>query len=182
MIEIAIKRYSRSLFEAALEQNSLERIYEELGDIKHILSKNKAFFKVLEYPMVTLREKYNLINDVFSSRFDILISDFLKLLIEKDRVYLLNEIMTDFEELYFDHKRILKAQVVSAIGLNTEEKKSLENKLETLFGQTVVIDNTVDASIIGGLYIKAKDKVIDASLKGKLEKMKDNLLGDDKLR
>ncbi len=182
MIDIAIKRYSRSLFEAALEQDNLEKVFQELGAIKQILTENKAFFKVLEYPMVTLHEKYYLIQEVFCTRFDVLICDFLKLLVEKDRIYLIYEIIADFEELYFDHKRIIKAQVVSAISLTGEVRQRLEEKLGALFGQTVVIDNTVDADIIGGLYIKAKDKVIDASLKGRLDKMKDSLLGDDKLR
>lgn len=178
MIEIASKRYSQSLFEAALEQGKLDLTFEELAGLKRVIEDNQAFFKVLEYPFITLNEKNKIINEVFSKGFDMIICDFLKVLIEKDRVYILNEVLKDFEELYYDYKHLLKVQVTTAFELEEDYKERLANKLKEVFKQDVVMDVRVDPEIFGGLYIKAKDKVIDASVKGKLDRMKDNLLHD----
>ena len=178
MIEIASKRYSQSLFEAAMEQNKLDLTFEELAGLKKVIEDNKAFFKVLEYPVITLNEKNNIINEVFSKSFDVIICDFLKVLIEKDRVNILNEILRDFEELYYDHKGLLKVQVTTAFELEEDYKDRLINRLKEVFKQDVVIEVSTDPSIVGGLFIKAKDKIIDATVKGKLDKMKDNLLHD----
>lgn len=178
MIEIASKRYSQSLFEAALEQNKLELVFEELAGLKRVIEDNQAFFKVLEYPFITLDEKVKIIKEVFSKSFDVIICDFLKVLIEKDRVYILDEILKDFEELYYDYKKLLKVQVTTAFELDEGYKERLIGKLKDVFKQNVVIDVKLDPSIVGGLYIKAKDKVIDATVRGKLERMKDNLLHD----
>ena len=178
MIEVASKRYSQSLFEAALEQNKLELTFEELAGLKRVIEDNQEFFKVLEYPFITLNEKNKIINEVFSMSFDVIICDFLKVLIEKDRFYILNEILKDFEELYYDHKRLLKVQVTTAYELEPDYKERLVAKLKEVFSQDIVMDVKVDPSILGGLFIKAKDKIIDATVKGKLENMKDNLLHD----
>lgn len=178
MIEITSKRYSQSLFEAAMDQDKLELTFEELEGLKEVIKDNQAFFKVLEYPFITLSEKIKIISEVFSESFDAIICDFLKVLIEKDRVYILNEILRDFEELYYDYKRLLKVQVTTAFEMDEDYRKRLTSKLAEVFKQDVVVEIFTDSSILGGLYIKAKDKIIDATVKGKLERMKDNLLYD----
>ncbi|HYE09513.1 MAG TPA: ATP synthase F1 subunit delta [Patescibacteria group bacterium] len=178
MIEIASKRYSQSLFEAATDQDKLDLTFEELAGLKRVIEDNQAFFKVLEYPFITFNEKIKTVNEVFSKSFDTIICDFLKVLIEKDRVNMLNEIIRDFEELYYDYKRLLKVQVKTAFELDEDYKVRLIDKLKEVFKQEVVIEVSTDPSIVGGLYIRAKDKVIDATIKGKLDKMKDNLLHD----
>jgi F-type H+-transporting ATPase subunit delta len=178
MIEITSKRYSQSLFEAALESNKLDLVFEELAGLKRVIEDNQAFFKVLEYPFITLDEKYKIINEVFSKSFDAIICDFLWVLIEKDRVYILNEAIKDFEELYYDHKNLLKVQVTTAFELDEDYKDKLALKLKEVFKEDVVFEVRIDPTIVGGLFIRAKDKVIDATVKGKLDRMKDNLLYD----
>lgn len=178
MIEITSKRYSQSLFEAALEQNKIDLVFEELAGLKRVIGDNQAFLKVLEYPFITLNEKNRIINEVFGKGFDVIICDFLKILIEKDRVYVLDEILKDFEELYYDYKKLLKVQVVTAFELEEEHKEKLTLKLKEIFKENIIIEVSVDPAIIGGLFIRAKDRIIDATVRGKLDRMKDNLLND----
>lgn len=178
MIEIASKRYSQSLFEAAFDNEKLEPVFEELAGLKKVIEDNQSFFKILEYPFITLDEKYRIINEVFSKSFDPIICDFLKVLIEKDRVYVLNDIIKDFEELYYDYHRLLKVQVTSAFKLKEDYRLRLALKLKEVFKQDIVLEVSIDPSIVGGLLIRAKDKIIDATVKGKLDRMKGNLLYD----
>jgi F-type H+-transporting ATPase subunit delta len=178
MIKIASKRYSQSLFEAALEQNKLDLVFDELAGLKVVIADNQSFFKALEYPFITLDEKNNIISEVFSQSFDPVICDFLKVLIEKDRITILNEILKDFEELYYDYNKLLKVQITTAFELEEDYKEKLKLKLKEVFKEDVVIEVNIDPTIIGGLFIRAKDKIIDATVKGKLDRMKDNLLYD----
>jgi len=178
MIEVASKRYGQSLFEAALDKEKLTQVFEELAGLKKVFEDNQSFFKVLEYPFITLDEKYKIINEVFSKSFDPLICDFLKVLIEKDRVYVLSDTIKDFEELYYEHSKMLKVQVITAFKLKEDYRMRLALKLKEIFRQDIVMEVSVDPSIVGGLYIRAKDKVIDATVRGKLDRMKDNLLYD----
>lgn len=178
MNEIASKRYSQSLFEAAKENEKLRQIFEELAGLKKVIEDNQSFFKVLEFPFITLDEKYKIINEVFSGRFDPIICDFLKVLIEKDRVYILNDIIKDFEELYYDYSKLLKVQIITAFKLKEEYRMRLALKLKEIFKQDIVLEVSIDPAIVGGLFIRAKDKIVDATVKGKLDRMKDNLLYD----
>lgn len=178
MIEIASKRYSQSLFDAALDQNNLDLVFEELAGLKEVIEGNQAFFKVLEYPFITLDEKLKIINEVFSKSFNSIICDFLKVLIEKDRINILNEILKDFEELYYDYKKLLKVHVTTAFELKEDYREKLVLKLKEVFKEDIVLEVSIDPTIVGGLLIRAKDKIIDATVKGKLDRMKDNLLYD----
>lgn len=178
MIEVVSKRYGQSLFEAALEQGKLDLVFEELAGLERVIKDNQAFFKVLEYPFITLNEKNKIINEVFSKSFDKVICDFLKVLIEKDRMYILNAVLEDFEELYYEYKKLLRIQVTTAFELEEDYRNRLVDKLKEVFKQDIIMDVRIDPAIVGGLYIKAKDKVIDATVRGKLDRMKDNLLQD----
>lgn len=177
-MEIASKRYSQSLFEAALDKGTLDLIFEELAGLKIVISDNQAFFKVLEYPFITFDEKNKIIDEVFSKSFNFIICDFLKVLIEKDRIGILNEILKDFEELYYDYKKLLKVQIITAFELKEDYKEKLRLKLKEVFEEDIVMEVSIDPTIVGGLFIRAKDKIIDATVKGKLDRMKDNLLYD----
>lgn len=176
MKEIASKIYGRALFEASLELEKLELVFDQLKVLKEVIKQNVEFFKVLKYPVITLVEKFNIIDDVFKNRFDILIDDFLKLLVEKNRIYLLDSVIEEFYSYYYDFKKITRVEVVSAFALSEQEHQDLIKNLENLLHQSVAVDIKVDESLIGGLYIKAKDIVIDSTIKGRLDKMKNNLL------
>jgi F-type H+-transporting ATPase subunit delta len=178
MMEIASKRYSQSLFEAALDKSILDLVFEELAGLKIVIEDNQAFFKVLEYPFITFDEKNKIIDEVFSKSFNFIICDFLKVLIEKDRINILNEILKDFEELYYDYKKLLKVKVITAFELKEDYKEKLRLKLKEVFEEDIVMEVSIDPTIVGGLFIRAKDQIIDATVKGKLDRMKDNLLYD----
>jgi len=179
MIEIAGKRYSQAMFEASLEENKIDLIFDQLNSLKELVNQNHNFFKMLEFPMVTLNEKFATIDEIFGSAYDYLVCDMLKLLVEKSRIALLKKIIEDYEELYYEHKKITKVNVTSAYELSDSEREDLKSSLEDLLKQSVVLYIKIDKSLIGGLFIKAKDIIIDASVKGKLEKMKSNLINDD---
>lgn len=173
---IISKRYGRAMFALAKSENKVEEYLEQLRVIMNITKENPGLLEIFDHPKVTLTEKITLIDDLFKDGFDKEVRDFLKLLVTKDRISSLIMMIQDYEELYYEYKNIVLVRVTSAEALGEEEISTLLLKLEELFEKKVIIDQRIDPSIIGGLLIAAQDKVIDATVKGRLEKVRHNLL------
>lgn len=173
---IISKRYGRAMFELAKNEGKAETYLEQLQCIKQITLENPDLLRVFDHPKVTMNEKLLLVDDLFTQNFDKEVKDFLKLLVTKDRISSLLKMIRDFEELYYEYKNIVLVKVTSAEALIEEEKEKLLTHLKELFRKEVIIEEMVDPSILGGLLIEAQDKVIDATVKGSLEKVRHSLL------
>lgn len=173
---IISKRYGRAMFELAKNEGKVEEYLEQLSCIKKITIENPELLEIFDHPKVTINEKLILIDDLFTNGFDKEVKDFLKLLVTKDRISSLIKMIKDFEELYYEYKNIVLARVTSATELEEDAKANLLVQLKELFAKEVIIEQRVDPTIIGGLLIEAQDKIIDATVKGKLEKIKHGLL------
>ena len=173
---IISKRYGRAMFELAKTENKIEEYLKQLRVIKDITIENPKLLEMFDHPKVTIFEKFTLIDDLFKDGFDKEVRDFLKLLVTKDRINYIVGMIQDYEELYYEYMNIVVVSVTSAVELDEEEKSALMIKLEGLFEKKVIIDQKTDPAIIGGLRIAALDKVIDATVKGRLEKVRQNLL------
>ena len=176
MDSIVSKRYGRAMFALAKTENKVEEYLEQLRVIKDITIENPRLLEMFDHPKVTMVEKLSLVDDLFKDGFDKVVRDFLKLLVTKDRISNLIRMIQDYEVLYYEYKNIVVVSVTSAVELESEEKSALLLKLEGLFGKKVIINHKIDPAIIGGLRIAALDKVIDATIKGGLEKVRQNLL------
>ena len=99
-------------------------------------------------------------------------------MIEKDRLSYLDSIVDDFNELYLRYSNTVRVNVASAVELANEQKDELAAKLINMMGKDVILQYEIDKSLIGGLLIKLEDKVIDTTVKGKLELLKSELLQD----
>ncbi len=173
---IISKRYGSAMFELAKTENKVEGFLEQLRVIKSTTKENPELLKIFDHPKVTITEKLTLIDDLFNEGFDKEVRDFLKLLVTKDRIDSLLKMITDFEELYYEYMNIVLVKVTSAEGLAEDEESSLKAKLEELFEKQVIVEQMVDPTVIGGLLISAQDKVIDGTVRGRLEKIRQGLL------
>jgi F-type H+-transporting ATPase subunit delta len=98
---------------------------------------------------------------------------FLQLLCEKGRIEYFEDAKVTFLELYEDWKNILKVTVKSAVPLTESEKERLTNKLENVYKCSLRMEYVIDASLIGGVVIETEDKVIDGSVKNRLQQVKE---------
>jgi F-type H+-transporting ATPase subunit delta len=166
-------KYAESLIELGKDGKlSYEIISKNLDDVKLILEKSPDLFAVLTNPLVSGEDKIDIVDCVFSNEIDVLVKNFLKILVEKNRFNIINEVI----EVYFAHidviNNVQKITVVSAVELNDGEKSKIQDKLATKLNKTVKTTWNIDDSIIAGLVIKIGDNVIDMSLNHKLEDMK----------
>lgn len=163
-------RYAEALVELAKDgKMTFEKISSNLDLIREILSQSKDLNEFLTNPLISTNDKKEIIEKVFGKEVDVLIVNFLKVLTDKERFSLFEEIFESYNKLLDNINNISRIKVVSAVSMSDEAQKRLKIKLEKKLRKNVVLDMSVDSDIIAGLVIKIGDNIIDMSLKHKLE-------------
>ncbi|SNX52946.1 ATP synthase F1 subunit delta [Thermoanaerobacterium sp. RBIITD] len=173
MEQVIAKKYARALFKAAKESNNIEKYYKELIDIEEIL-KNKDVYKIFVNRSIYLKQKMNFIDEILNG-FDKEVVNFIKLIISKHRELNFDEIFDEYTKMYMDYNGIINVTLVSAHPLDANVTNNIRNRLESNFKKKVNINHMIDQSILGGLKIIIGNKVIDGTIKGKLDTLLKNL-------
>ncbi|MBI5301684.1 MAG: F0F1 ATP synthase subunit delta [Chloroflexi bacterium] len=103
------------------------------------------------------------------------VQNLVSLLVSKNQAHLLPQVVAEFERYAQRTPASAIAHVTSAVALTDAEKQTLETKLRVQFGKETVFDYSVDANVLGGVIVRVGDKVIDASVAGKLAALKEKL-------
>lgn len=172
--ETIAKRYSRALIESA--GSEVDVIRNDLGLINETINSSSDLKNVILNPTFNEEKVEEIIGDIFSSKISEKTLNFLKMLIKAHRMDIFEDITYWYCEFDDELKNKLKVSVTSAIVLNDETKERLKHKLEAKFKKIILLNYAVDESIIGGLIIKANDKIIDGSIKSKYERLKKSLV------
>ncbi|MEA3423792.1 MAG: F0F1 ATP synthase subunit delta [Bacillota bacterium] len=175
MAKLVAKTYSKALFEFAFESDILDEISDEFDFIVNSLKTYDEFFELFKSPKLSIDERKNIIQEVFQEKVSVEMLNFLFVLLDKRRANEIINVNNEFNKLMDEHRGIVQAFVKSAKELDEEEKKELINELSKLIGKGIRLKTAVDTDIIGGLYIKIEDKVIDGSVKNKLNVIKEEL-------
>ncbi|MBP3338627.1 MAG: ATP synthase F1 subunit delta [Lachnospiraceae bacterium] len=176
MAKLVEKTYADALFKLALDTNSIDVLFEEGKAIVQILEENEDLLKLLRHPKIKKEEKISVIENVFKNRVSDDMTGFLVLTIEKERHNELVGILEEFISITKEHKRIGIAYVTTAIELDDARKKEIEQKLiNTTNYVQFEMHYSVDKDIIGGMIIRIKDRVVDSSIKSKIENMSKDL-------
>ena len=101
----------------------------------------------------------------------------LQLLADRDRLGMTGELLAVFRERLLDRRKVVRAELRSAVALAPEAIKTIESRLGAVTGKNVVIDATVDPALIGGVVAKVGSTVYDGSVKSQLEKLRKQLVG-----
>ncbi len=168
--------YGNALFELAMEENKLDALYEEAQALIGILKENDELIKLLDHPQISKEEKKDIIEKTFAGRVSGDMTGLLVLVVEKGHSRYLVQVLEYFIGCVKKQKNIGIAYVTSAVVLSDSQKTAIERKLlETTAYNSMEIHFSVDASLIGGLVIRIEDRVVDSSIKSKLEKMSKTL-------
>lgn len=168
--------YGNALFELAIEEQKIDSLYEEAIALINILDKNDEFIKLLGHPQISREEKIKLIENTFAKRCSKDIIGLMVMVVEKGHAKKISDIFKYFVKLVKKEKKIGVASVTSAIILDESKRKAIEKRLvETTKYETMEIDYKVDESLIGGLVIRIEDRVVDSSIKTKLESLSKTL-------
>jgi len=175
MAKLVAKTYSEALFEVALEEEKVDLFLEEFEFIANTLNMYPDFFTLLKSPQIHVSEKKEIITEVFEDKLSLEMMNFLKIILDKNRSYYLPQIKDEYQKLVNNHKGIIEAIAITAIPLNDDDKLKLKEKLEGITGKNIKISNKIDSSLLGGVLVRIGDKVIDGTIKGRLDELKDSL-------
>lgn len=175
MAELVASRYADALFEVGVEENKTDLFLDEFRALVQIFKENALLFEIYKSPTIGKAEKKNLLEEAFLNRLSEQMLNFLKILIDKDRMTVLYGILDEFEVLYKESKNIVEAVAVSAVALTENQMNKLKDKLSTKTGKNIILKNQVDDSILGGVLIKIGNEEIDGTIKGKLNRLREEL-------
>ena len=170
------KEYSEALFALACESNSEVKIMEELDAVKEAFDGNDELCVMLCAPSIPLTERLNVIDSVFCDMASEYVRSFLKLLCERKRLSQLTLCVEGYRELINDRKAMVTARVVSAVPLTEDERIALRKSLEKTSGRSVVLDCSVDETILGGVIVEMLGTVTDGSLRRRLKEIKEVMM------
>ena len=176
MAKSAITTYGEALFQIAVESSSCLPMLEEVTELKKILSDNPELGSVMLNPRFSKEEHSEIISNVFKGRIDDKLFSFLELLVNKGRYNYLEEILDYFVSRVKEHLHIGQASVTSAIEIDEEMKKKIKEKLlSTTDYKEIEIEYITDPSLIGGMVIRIKDRIVDNSVRTKIENISRDL-------
>lgn len=176
MAKLISKTYGEALFELAVEENKIDAFLEEVMAVQKALQDNPELYKLLNHPKISKEEKTEVVENIFKGRISDEVTGFLTLIISKERFKELDAILLYFIQRVKEEKGIGTAYVTTAVPLKEIQKAQVEEKLlaTTSYKKMEMIYN-VDESLIGGMVIRIKDRVVDSSIKTKLSEIQKQL-------
>lgn len=163
--------YARSLFEVAVEHDALDEIHDELGEFADELADNRELQLFFFSPYFSSGEKRDAIAKVIQGANEYF-ERFLELLAERHRLPVLMRIRNDFDEFYAEEKKLLPVTVESAVELDDALVKEIGKKIEEQTGRRVELSAKVEPELIGGLVLRVGNKILDASVRARLERLR----------
>lgn len=169
MAQVIAKRYAHALFDAAKQQNKAEEYYKELADVSDIMHV-KDVERIFKNKSINKVQKMKFIEEVLEGANSDIIN-FIKLIISKHREDIIDDIFAQFEMLYKEYYKIVDAKLISAHSLTQDVVDRVRKNLEASLGKKVNIEANIDKSILGGLKIIIGNRIIDGSVKGRLDSL-----------
>jgi F-type H+-transporting ATPase subunit delta len=169
-------RYAKSLIDLSKEQQILDKVKADLTVFQKTVHQNVSLQSLLKSPVVNNGDKIAILKKVFGASFQKLTIDFFSIVVRKNRSSVLETISQSFMDQYNDLNNIISATVKTAQAIDASVTAEVTSFIEKQSGKKVALTASVDPSLIGGLVIQVGDNLYDASISGKLNKVKQNLL------
>lgn len=165
-------RYATALFELARDSGKIDDIASELASLKEELNTNQELALLVSSPRIGKSDKMSAIKAIAqaSSASD-LTTNFLGALAQNGRLAALSSAADAFQVLAANHRGELTADVRAAHALTDMQVDALKSKLRSAVGRDIAVNLTVDEDLLGGLVVKVGSKMIDSSLKTKLDRL-----------
>jgi F-type H+-transporting ATPase subunit delta len=168
--------YAKAIFDIAKETNTLEE-WDSLLLALEDFSRNKDVVALYENPTIDNKELIDLLQTMLGDKATEEQKNFIKILIDNNRLKSLKTISKVFTTMLNEHMDIYDVDVTSSIELTSNMKSLLQEKLQKKLNvKQVRINSIIDKTIIGGLVIRMGDHVIDGSIKNKINQIKEHLL------
>jgi len=171
------KSYAKALVDLAEEKGKLEPVHADIDAVASLLKENSKLYALLSNPVVEDEKKRAVLAKIGKDAgFQAYTQNFLNLLVEKDRLALLDEICESFEEQYCTITDTQVAVVRSAVKLEQEQQFLIAKKLQELTGsKNIKLRPMIDQALIAGFIVEYGSSQIDLSIRGQIEKVAEEL-------
>jgi F-type H+-transporting ATPase subunit delta len=173
---VAQRIYAKALFEAAQEKDRLDSVREELRAFAEAVEQVPQLRALLENPEVESRQKVEALREILGDA-DELVRNFLLLVVEKGRAQELTEIVSEFDALVATEEGILDVELTTAVELSDDDATKLLEQIEKVSGRRLRATREVDPELIGGFVLRAGSHRADASVRGRLQRLRRELKG-----
>ena len=169
-------RYSRALFQSALEKKILSEVNEDMHLILEVC-KIPGAEELIASPVIVPSRKITALKAVLDGRVQAITLSLVELVVNNGRESLLPSIARVFIHETMKHKGITGSVLTTAVRVDDKVKKEIISLVSEAFGTKVELQENIDPGIIGGFILRVDDKYIDASIKSKLRKIRKELRG-----
>lgn len=160
--------YGKALFLLCEEDGRAEKVREDVYVLKGVFGENPQLTRLLDTPAVTKEEKLDVIDKAFSSLDEYLVN-MLKILCERQSVHLLSSALDSFCALYDEARGIERVEAISAVAMTPSQIDRLRERLEEKTGKHIIVKNTVEPSILGGMKIRYMGMQLDGTVRTRLD-------------
>ncbi len=172
MAKLIEKVYGEALFALAVEEGKTTELMEEIKLVKQVLSDNPQLAKMMQHPGIPVKEKEQVIEEVWGGKVSREVTGLMVLLLKKEHYGQLPQVLDYFLERVREKERIGIAYVKTAVALSDAQREKVERRLlETTSYRTFEMHFDVEPQLIGGMIIRIGDRVVDSSIKTRLENL-----------
>jgi F-type H+-transporting ATPase subunit delta len=172
----AVSTYAEALFEAARERDELEEVLEELKEFETALEESEELRLFYYGSQISERDKRRAI-DALTEGMTLTTRNFLKVLSDNGREENFEEILLRYEELVKEYLGKVEVAVTTAVELSEDQLDRMKERLgRSLEGREVIIQTSVDPNILGGAVFQYGGRMIDSSVRGRLEGLREEML------
>jgi F-type H+-transporting ATPase subunit delta len=179
-VAVAHRIYAEALFDAAKEAGRLTPVREALADFAAAVAETPELGAVLRNPQLESSAKAAILRDLAGDE-EPLFANFLQLVAEKGRAGEIEEVARAFERLMAREERRLTVELTTARELSDDEAEAIVRAIEEAAGRTVEATRKVDPDLVGGIVLQAGSLLADASVRGRLERLRQELAQPSRL-
>ena len=172
MYEYLDRRYALALYQVAEEKGKVEEYLANLREIVELVNNSAELQQVIRHPQISTAKKKQTFIKIFQGRIGEELLSFLLLLIQKDRILHLKEMLNQMEKIHLERNNTLLANVKTVVPLLEDERDTLVSKLERKYNKKIILNEEIEKEILGGVYVRIGNDVIDGTVKSKLDEMK----------
>jgi len=167
------ERYATALFDLALESDSLDAVSADIGRFEAMLADSDDLARLIRSPIFSADDQLRAVSALLDrAGLGGLVANIVKLAARNRRLFAVPAIFKGYRALLAAHRGETTAEVTSAAPLGEAQMAELKDTLSAMAGKSVVINASVDPSLIGGLVVRLGSRMIDSSIKTKLNALK----------
>ncbi len=172
----AVSTYAEALFEAARDRGELEEVLSDLGEFTGALHESEELRLFFYGGQIPERQKRRAL-DGLTEGMKTSTTNFLKVLVDNGREEILEEVLARYEELVKEHLGRVEVEVTTAVELSEEQVERLKERLgAVLEGREIILETKVDPGLVGGAVFRYGGRLMDGSIRGRLESLREGML------